>query len=146
MKRSAFVVAFLTAFVAMPAAAQEGPKISHGARAGVPYSPAVQVGNIFWLSGKIGATGETRGMTEGRTAAETHNIMGQFEELLAEHDMDLSNVVRGVVYLTDLDAYAEMNEAYGSYFPTDAPSRVTLEVSNLVAGAAIEISFIAVKN
>jgi len=146
VKSTTFVLAFLAAFVVAPVAAQEGPKIAHGSVAGRPYSPAVQVGNIFWLSGKIGASAETRAMTEGRVAAETHNIMGSFQELLAEHGMDLSNVVRGVVYLTDIADYAEMNEAYGSYFPSDAPSRVTVAVADLVANSAIEISFIAVKN
>lgn len=145
MNRIVFLIALAAAFLAAPAAAQDGPRIAHGSVEGRPYSPAVQVGNIFWLSGKIGVNNETRGMTEGRVAAETHNIMRSFQELLAEHGMDLGDVVRGVVYLADIDDYAEMNEAYGSYFPSDAPSRVTVEVSGIVAGAAIEISFIAVK-
>jgi 2-iminobutanoate/2-iminopropanoate deaminase len=85
-------------------------------------------------------------MTEGRTAAETHNIMRAFGELLEELGMDYGDLVRASVYLTDLDSYGEMNEAYRQYFEgIDPPSRVAVAVAGLVAGATIEISFIAVK-
>ena len=112
-----------------------------------PYSAAVQAGDTYWLAGKIGVSRETAEMEEGRVTAETHNIMGAFESLLSDLGMDFGNVVRGVVYLTDMGDYAEMNEAYGSYFePGKGPSRVTLAVADLVGGATIEISFIAVKD
>ncbi|HIF21626.1 MAG TPA: RidA family protein [Gemmatimonadetes bacterium] len=147
MKRSSLMLAVLAVLVAVPVAAQEGPRIAHQNQQGRPFSPAIQVGNMYWLSGKIGASGETRAMTEGRVGAETHNIMRAFQELLQELGMTLQNTVRAVVYLTDIDDYGEMNEAYSSYFQDfAAPSRVAMEVSDLVAGSVIEISFIAVKN
>ena len=147
MKRAPLLLAFLAMLVAVPVAAQEGPRIAHQNRQGRPFTPAIQVGNMYWLSGKLGATRETRAMTEGRVGAETHNIMGAFEELLQELGMTLENTVRAVVYLADIDDYAEVNEAYSSYFQTfAAPSRVAMEVSELVGGGLIEISFIAVKN
>ena len=147
MKRAPLFFAFLATLVAVPAAAQDGPRIAHQNQQGRPFSPAIQVGDMYWLSGKIGASGETRSMAGGRVAAETHNIMRSFEELLQELGMTLENTVRAVVYLADIDDYGEMNEAYSSYFQAfAAPSRVTVAVGGLVAGASIEISFIAVKN
>jgi 2-iminobutanoate/2-iminopropanoate deaminase len=146
VNRFALIAAVSAFFIAAPVSAQSGPRIAHKPANGRPYSAAVQVGNMYWLSGKIGATEETRAMEEGRTGAETHNIMEQFEALLTELGMDFGNVVRGVVYLSDIADYGEMNAAYGEYFRSDPPSRVTVAVSDLVAGAAIEISFIAVKN
>ncbi len=145
MKRLALILSFV-ALAPQSMAAQEGARIAHQPSARAPYSAAIQVGNTYWLSGKIGASGDTRAMTEGRVAAETHNIMRAFDELLEELGMDFHDLVRGTVYLADIDDYAEMNEAYAGYFEGgDAPSRVTLAVSGIVAGAAIEISFIAVK-
>lgn len=145
MKRIALVLA-AAAFVAQPLTAQEGPRVAHQPSSRTPFSAAIQVGNTYWLSGKLGVTAETRAMTEGRVAAETHNIMRAFGELLDELGMDFHDTVRATVYLADVEGYAEMNEAYASYFEGgDAPSRVTVAVSGLVAGAAIEISFIAVK-
>ena len=145
MKRLALVLAAI-GLIAQPATAQDGPRIAHQPSARTPYSAAIQVGNTYWLSGKLGANGETRQMTEGRVAAETHNIMRAFGELLGELGMDYHDLVRATVYLADVEGYREMNEAYGQYFEGgDAPSRVTVAVAGLVAGAAIEISFIAVK-
>lgn len=146
MKRTLLALAVLAVVAAVPVAAQEGPRISHGARDGRPFSPAVQVGNIYWLSGKIGVNGETRGMTEGRVAAETRNILNAFKEQLAEYDMTLANTVRGVVYLTDVATFSEFNQAWLEFFPSNPPTRVTVAVAGLVADAQIEISFIAVKN
>ena len=126
------------------AAANTAPRIK-------PLKPGgscvtIQVGNTYWLSGKLGATQETRAMTEGRAAAETHNIMRSFGALLDELGMTFDDVVRATVYLTELDDYGEMNEAYAQYFPGDGPSRVAVQVAGLVGGAKLEISMIAVKS
>lgn len=145
MKRLALVLATALC-VAQPIDAQEGPRVAHQPSSRTPFSAAIQVGNTYWLSGKLGVTQETRSMTEGRVAAETHNIMRAFGELLDELGMDYHDLVRATVYLTDVDDYGAMNEAYAQYFEGgDPPSRVAVVVSELVAGATIEISFIAVK-
>lgn len=109
-----------------------------------PYSEAVRAGNLYFLSGKVGASGETRGMAEGRTAAEVHNIMESFQGLLTELGLDFGDVVSATVFLADIADYGEMNEAYGSYFGDDPPARETVAVKDIVGGAAVEISFIAV--
>jgi 2-iminobutanoate/2-iminopropanoate deaminase len=145
VKRLALLLA-LAAFAAQPALAQEGPRIAHQPSSRLPFSAAIQVGNTYWLSGKLGANAETRAMTEGRAGAETHNIMRSFQELLEELDLTFDNVVRSTVYLTDLDDYQEMNEAYAQYFPGDGPSRVAVQVAGLVGGAKLEISMIAVRS
>lgn len=145
MKRIALALA-AASLMAQPLLAQQGPRIAHQPSSRTPFSAAIQVENTYWLSGKLGVTSETRAMTEGRVAAETHNIMRSFGELLNELGMDYHDIVRATVYLVDVEGYSEMNEAYAQYFEGgDAPSRVTVAVSGLVAGAAIEISFIAVK-
>ena len=141
--RSTSVLACLL-LVAAPLAAQD--RISHQPASGRPYSAAVQVGDMFWLSGKIGTSSETAAMTEGRVAVETRNIRESFRELLADLGMDFGNVVQGTVYLIDIADYADMNAVYGEYFLVDPPARETVAVSELVAGAAIEISFIAVRD
>lgn len=109
-----------------------------------PYSEAVRVGDTYYFSGKIGATSETRAMESGRAAAETRNIMESFRELLDELGLDFSDVVQATVYLAHIADYSEMNEAYGEYFPTNPPARETIAVKDIVAGASVEISFVAV--
>ncbi|MDH5590145.1 MAG: Rid family hydrolase [Gemmatimonadota bacterium] len=138
--------AFIVAGCQQPAAEPDlAPRVSINPADGRPYSQAVQVGDTYWFSGKIGVTPETQGMPEGRAAAETRNIMESFGQLFSELGMDFGDVVQGTVYLVDIADYQGMNEVYGEYFPSDAPARETVAVKDLVAGAAVEISFVAVK-
>lgn len=146
MKPSLFALALVFLVSAQPALAQTGPRVAHQPSARAPLSAAIQTGDIYWLSGKLGATAETRAMTAGRTAAETRNIMESYGELLAELGLGFENIVQGTVYLTDIADFQEMNAVYGEYFPQDPPARVTVAVSGLVGGAAIEISFVAVRD
>ncbi len=115
-----------------------------GGRPGRPFSEAVRVGDTYYFSGKIGASAETRAMTDGRTGAETSNVMEAFKEAFERQGLSFDKIVRATVYLADIADYGEMNEVYGSYFPEAAPARVTL-AATLVAGARVEISFIAVR-
>jgi 2-iminobutanoate/2-iminopropanoate deaminase len=132
--------------IAAPGAAgQEGPRIAHQPSSSLPFSAAVQVGDTYWFSGKLGVTGETRTMGEGRVAAETRNILEAFDELFTELGLGFDDVVKATVYLTDVAGYQEMNEVYQQYFPTDGPAREAVIVADLVAGASIEISFVAVR-
>jgi 2-iminobutanoate/2-iminopropanoate deaminase len=143
--RTAVLLAFAAVLAAQPLAAQASPRIAHQPSGSRPFSAAVQVGDTYWFSGKIGATAETRAMTEGRVAAETRNVMEQFKDLFTELGLDFGDVVKGTIFLADIDGYAEMNQVYAEYFPSDPPAREALAVKDLVGGAAIEISFVAVK-
>ena len=110
-----------------------------------PYSGVVRVGATYYFSGKVGATDETRAMTEGRTAAEVRNIMESFKELLAELGLEFSDVVQGSVFLADVNDYGAMNLVYGEYFPVDPPARTTVAVAALPGGANVEIAFVAAR-
>lgn len=144
--RPAFVLALAAVLSAQPLAAQAAPpRIAHKPADGRPYSAAVQVGDLYWFAGKVGSTPETQALATGRAAAEARNIMEAFKALLAELGMDFGDVVQGTVYLADIADYADMNRVYGEYFPNDPPARETVAVKDLVGGAAVEISFIAVK-
>jgi 2-iminobutanoate/2-iminopropanoate deaminase len=71
--------------------------------------------------------------------------MEGFRALFEEVGIGFEDVVQGTVFLADIDDYAGMNGVYGEYFPTDPPARETVAVKDIVGGAAVEISFIAVK-
>jgi 2-iminobutanoate/2-iminopropanoate deaminase len=143
--RPAYALAFAALLCAQPLTAQAAPRIAHKPVAGRPYSAAVQVGDTYWFAGKVGITPETQALTTGRTAAETRNIMEAFKTLMTELGLDFGDVVQATVYLVDIDDFAEMNQVYGEYFLTDPPARETVAVKDLVGGAALEISFVAVK-
>ncbi len=109
-----------------------------------PYSQAVRVGNTYYFSGKLGVTGETLAMTEGRIEAETRNIMESFRELFAELGVEFGHVVQGTVYLADVAHYAGMNQVYGEYFPSDPPARECVGAGQILSDGLVEISFVAV--
>jgi 2-iminobutanoate/2-iminopropanoate deaminase len=110
-----------------------------------PYSQAVQVGDAFFFSGKVGMTEESQAMEAGRIEAETRKVMEGFRALFEEVGIGFEDVVQVTVFLANIDDYAGMNSVYGEYFPTDPPARETVAVKDIVGGAAVEISFIAVK-
>ena len=144
--RALFTLAFVLFTAGQAVSAQAAPpRVAHQPANGRPYSAAVQVGDTYWFSGKVGMTNETRALTEGRCAAETRNIMESFKTLLKDLGMDFGDVVQATVYLSDMADYQAMNEVYGSYFASDPPARETVAVKELVGGAALEISFVAVK-
>jgi len=108
-----------------------------------PYSQAVRVGSLVFLSGQIPldpATGEI----SGRDAAEqARRVMENLRAVLHAAGVGFSDVMRSTIYLTDLRDFAKVNEVYGSYFPTEPPARATVQVAALPRGASIEIDMIA---
>lgn len=143
--RYAFALVAAALVCAQPLAGQTAPRIAHKPVAGRPYSAAVQVGDTYWFAGKVGSTPETQALTSGRTAAETRNVMEAFDALFKELGVDFGDVVQATVYLVDIADFADMNQVYAEYFPVDPPARETVAVKDLVGGAMVEISFIAVK-
>jgi len=115
-----------------------------GYEPGSPFSPVVRAGDHLYFSGKLGVSQETRQMHDGRIQAETRNILEQFRELFDEVGIGFEDVVKATVYLTDVEDYRGMNEAWLEFFTAAAPAREAVIVEDLVAGAIIEISFIAV--
>jgi len=97
-----------------------------------------------FFSGKTGANEETLALAEGRIEAETRNVMEGFRELFQQVGVGFEDVVQGTVFLADIGDYAGMNQVYGEYFPETPPARETVAVKDIVGGAAVEISFVAV--
>jgi 2-iminobutanoate/2-iminopropanoate deaminase len=112
-----------------------------------PYSPAVQVGPMLFVSGQIGldpSTGNLKGQdVESQTRQALMNLMA----ILTRAGFDSSDVVQCTVYLKDMNDFQRMNLIYGGFFTEDKyPTRATVEVSNLAKNANVEISAIAIKS
>ena len=110
-----------------------------------PYSHAVLVNGTLYVSGqgpKDAATGE---MVTGNIKLETQKVMENLKAILAEAEMDFSNVVKTTIFCVDLNDFAAINEVYGSYFNANFPARETVQVVRLPLNSNVEISVIAVK-
>lgn len=109
-----------------------------------PFSDVVQVGRTYYLSGQIGMDHSVRTLVEGGIEAETHQVFKNIEAVLAQHDLQLSDVVKALVILDDIEDFAAFNGVYTQYLP-QKPARTTFAAEALAAGAKIEIEVVAVR-
>jgi reactive intermediate/imine deaminase len=114
-----------------------------GAVAGLPFSPAVRVGNVIYLSGQIGNLPGTRTVVPGGVREETRQTLGNIRATLVAAGSGLERVFKCTVYLADISDYEAMNEVYATFFPVDPPARSTVAGSGLALGARVEIECLA---
>jgi 2-iminobutanoate/2-iminopropanoate deaminase len=115
-----------------------------GAPAAVgPYSHAVRSGGLLFCSGQIPldpASGELVGDTPGEQA---RRCLENLQAVCAAAGASLADAVKLSVYMTDLGAFAEVNEVYASFFAGgEPPARVAVGVAALPKGAQVEIDAI----
>lgn len=109
-----------------------------------PYSPAVKVGNMLFLSGSIPLDPATGQLVEGGIAEQTTRVLENIKGLLAAAGTDFDHVVRTTVFMIDLGEFTAMNEIYAKYFSAPYPARSTVQVARLPRDVRVEIDVIAV--
>ncbi len=109
-----------------------------------PYSQAVRVGNLLFVSGQIGldpSTGELQGPD---FEDEVKQMMTNLGAILAKAGTGFDQVIKSTIYIRDMGQFAELNSLYGSHFTAGHyPARETVEVSGLPKNARCEISVVA---
>jgi len=111
-----------------------------------PYTPAIKAGRTLYISGQIALTPGQTDMGNLDFEAETRQVMENLIGLLKKAGYDTTDLVQCTVYLKDIRVFPTFNRIYGEYFKNGkAPTRTTIEVSNLPRNAKIEISAIAYK-
>ena len=109
-----------------------------------PYSPALKVGNMLFLSGSIPLDPASGQLVEGGITDQTTRVMENIKGLLAAAGADFNHIVRTTVFMVDLGEFAAMNEIYSSYFTAPYPARSTVQVVKLPRDVRVEIDVIAV--
>lgn len=108
-----------------------------------PYSPAARHGEWLFVSGQIAP--EAGGLGQDSIKRQTSRALERIQVLLEAAGLSLGDVLKTTVYMTDLDLFAAMNEAYAGYFKPPYPARSTVGVSALPKGAGVEIEAVAYK-
>jgi reactive intermediate/imine deaminase len=140
----AWLAVVAVAFTAAPAVGQEKQVIQMpGASLGLPFSSAVRVGDLLFLSGQVGVVPGTRDLAPGGIEGQTRQTLENIKRVLEHAGSSMDRVVKCTVFLGDIADYAAMNAVYASFFPKDPPARSTLAASGLALGAAVEIECIA---
>jgi 2-iminobutanoate/2-iminopropanoate deaminase len=108
-----------------------------------PYSQAVSLEDLVFVSGQIGIDPKTGRLVEGGARAEAMRCMENIKGVLSASDLEMGDIVKTTIFVTDISSFKEVNEAYASYFRADPPARSTVGVSSLPLGAKVEIEAIA---
>ena len=107
-----------------------------------PYSHGVIAGGLLFCSGQTPLDPDTNVLVEGTVGDRTRRCLDNLAAVCASAGAQLSDAVRCGVYVTDLGAFAEVNEAYAEYFPGQPPARTTIGVAALPLGTDVEIDAI----
>ena len=110
-----------------------------------PYSQGILASNFLFVSGQIPMNPATGEMVDGDIQDKFIRSIENVRGILKASGMDLINVVKVSVFLTDLNNFVPMNEAYSKVFTDKYPAREAIQVSRLPMDAEIEISCIAFK-
>jgi 2-iminobutanoate/2-iminopropanoate deaminase len=109
----------------------------------LPFSDAVRVGQMLYLSGQIGVDAEQK--LDRGIKAETKQVMERIRRLLEGNGSSLNHVVKCTVMLADMSEWPAMNEVYVTYFPKGRlPARSAFGTNGLALGARVEIECLAV--
>ena len=108
-----------------------------------PYSPAVKVGPLLFISGQIpvDATGLR---IAGGAGKETERCLENLKAVLESAGATMDHVVKVTVFMTDIAAFKFMNMAYEKFFTQNFPARSTVQVAKLPKDVHVEIEAIAV--
>ncbi len=109
-----------------------------------PYSPALKVGNLLFLSGSIPLDPVSGQLVPGGIVEQTTQVMENIKTLLDAAGASFASVARTTVFMVDLGEFAQMNEVYAKYFTAPYPARSTVQVVKLPRDVRVEIDVIAV--
>jgi 2-iminobutanoate/2-iminopropanoate deaminase len=110
-----------------------------------PYSQAVEVNGILFISGQIPIDPSTNKITEGGITEQTEQVMKNIAAILEAAGYSFHDVVKSTCLLSDMNNFAAMNEVYGKYYNVNPPARAAYGVVKLPLGVLVEIETIAVK-
>lgn len=110
-----------------------------------PYSQAVEMNGMIFVSGQIPVDPATGNFVEGGIKELTNRSLTNIKNILAEANLTMDNIVKTTVFLADINDFAEMNEVYASYFTNTPPARSAFAVKDMPKGARVEIECIAIR-
>ncbi len=109
-----------------------------------PYSQAVKIGDLVFLSGQIPLDPSRGKLVEGQIEDETRRVLNNLKAVLEADGLAMDAIVKTTVYLTDLGDFPRVNQTYAEFFSEPFPARATVQVAALPRGAKVEIDAVAV--
>ena len=134
------MMAFALAGVACsPSAARQEEPVFTPSALPYPFSDAVQVGDILFLSGDVGLAEDGQTLATGGMEVEARRVMVRLGERLAAHELTYRDVIKCTVMLADMSDWPTFNGIYAQYFEKPYPTRSAMGVNGLALGARVEL-------
>ena len=108
-----------------------------------PYSQALRAGNMVFVSGQIPVDPKTGVMPEG-IEAQAVQALTNLKNVVEAAGLSMKNVIKTVVFLSDLKDFPTVNGIYETFFEAPYPARSCVQVAGIPKGAGLEIECIAV--
>ena len=110
-----------------------------------PYSQAIEVNGMLFISGQLPIDPKIGKIVEGGIEEQTEQVLQNIGAILAAAGYSYTDVVKSTCLLADMSYFAGMNKVYARYYPTAPPARAAFAVKELPMQALVEIETIAVK-
>ena len=108
-----------------------------------PYSQAIQIGDLLFVSGQVPIDPSTGAVVEGDVKAQAQQSLNNLKAILNAAGTNMGAVVKTTVFLADMNDFAAMNEVYAQFFQEPCPARSAVQVGRLPKDAKVEIEAIA---
>ena len=108
-----------------------------------PYSSALKIGNLLFVSGQLPMDPVNGEIVKGEIEVQARRSLENLKAVLEAYSISLENVVKTTIFLKDMNNFSRVNKIYGEYFTGQFPARSCVEVSRLPKDANIEIEAIA---
>lgn len=109
-----------------------------------PYSQAIDVNGMIFTSGQIPVNPADGSIPEG-IEAQAKQALTNVSNLLEAAGSSMSDIIKTVVFIKDMNDFAKVNEVYAGFFESDFPARSCVEVARLPKDVLIEVEAIAVR-
>ena len=108
-----------------------------------PYSQAIQIGDLLFVSGQVPIDPSTGAVVEGDVKAQAQQSLNNLKAILNAAGTNMGAVVKTTVFLADMNDFAAMNEVYAQFFQVPFPARSAVQVGRLPKDAKVVIEAIA---
>ena len=110
-----------------------------------PYSQAIEINGMLFISGQIPVNPATGKLVEGEIKEQTKQVMENIRAILKEAGYTFEDVIKSTCLLSDMSNFQAMNEIYATYYPKNPPARAAFAVKGLPLNSLVEIETIACK-
>lgn len=118
---------------------------THAPAAIGPYSQAIEYNGVLYLSGMLPIHPATNELVGTTLEQQTEQVLTNIQALLQDQGLDISSVLKTIIYLTSMDDFQTMNEVYARFFSNHRPARSCVAVQAIPKGAIIEIAAIVAR-